>query len=1171
MPGIPRARREVPIILTAGALRSFASAYRAAALALPDLGFAALFIVAQLRDGVGAVAPWFVLAAVLVGIFIRRLDLESWALFIPGGLTGRVEAAFGPRAATTAASVVIVERILLAALASVIFGRYAASLIFALTGVTRLPLIIAAAADLTSVFALAVVGWLWLRARRGWLLPVERRTQHVWIAVGILLVLALWAGLTAAFSWRQSQQALLENPAPLTTAGWWAAVVALAMFARTAPVIGVGDSLPRIARELEPPRSVGLRRTAVLTGIYGLAVTTLLAFLYVALVPAADDVRWIDAPLLAVAFNVAAPAWLNTLLALAVVTAAALLLGQAARAALWGAESAVARLADRKVLSVLFRTRDPKFGRHAAAIDSVAIAVAAAVVMSGASPAWLTSAYALSVIATFVLQIVALLRLRRTPAGRELRLPLNLHAAGREWATGTWTLLIVLTLSGVAALVNYEAGAIGAALAIIALAGVLAARPAETVTPDASDVDASDLLPSKQLSFGPLEARPRTILVPVRNPNWLAHVDAALRTSRDHDVVIMVARMIGLDTDEESIDETRPTASERLVFSRALALAERYGRSVRLLIVPARDIFDALVAAAQQLQVSEIYVGESASISADAQAQLLGQAWERAPRSDQHVRLVIHHRSGRTDVYHLGAHAPSLNARDLDLIHSIWLDAVKSVGRHVHHHDIVRAALTQMAEQLSGPDRDDALEAIRTVAKPADELAAVLRTRDYARLRDMVRNRPPSELGELLAALALEDQAIVFRLLPRKDAAATFEYLPQDARESLLKTLSKEQVASILNDMAPDDRTMFLEELPAAATRELLSLLTPQERAIALTLLGYPDKSVGRLMTPDYVAVHEDWTVQEVLDYIRRHGQDSETLNVIYIVDDHGVLIDDVRIREILLADPSRRVSEIMDRHFVALKATDDQQTAVSVFRQYDRSALPVTDTAGMLIGIVTVDDVLDVAETEATKDIQRIGGSEALDEPYMAIAFSTMIRKRAGWLTALFVGEMLTATAMGFFEAEISRAVVLALFVPLIISSGGNSGSQASTLVIRALALGEVHLRDWWRVMRRELAAGLALGGILATIGFMRISIWSAFSDVYGQHWLLVAITVAIALVGIVLWGTLVGSLLPFALRRLGFDPAASSAPFVATLVDVTGLVIYFSVALIVLHGTLL
>jgi magnesium transporter len=243
----------------------------------------------------------------------------------------------------------------------------------------------------------------------------------------------------------------------------------------------------------------------------------------------------------------------------------------------------------------------------------------------------------------------------------------------------------------------------------------------------------------------------------------------------------------------------------------------------------------------------------------------------------------------------------------------------------------------------------------------------------------------------------------------------------------------------------------------------------------------------------------------------------------------------------------------------------------VGVFRQYDRSALPVTDTAGMLIGIVTIDDVLDVAEATATREIQRIGGSEALDEPYMRVGFGRMIQKRAGWLTALFLGEMLTATAMGAFEKEISRAVVLALFVPLIISSGGNSGSQASTLVIRALALGEVGLRDWWQVMRREIFAGLSLGVILGSIGFLRITVWSAFSNIYGPHWLLVAITVSVALVGVVLWGTLSGSLLPFLLKRLGFDPAASSAPFVATLVDVTGLVIYFSVALVVLRGTLL
>jgi magnesium transporter len=476
-----------------------------------------------------------------------------------------------------------------------------------------------------------------------------------------------------------------------------------------------------------------------------------------------------------------------------------------------------------------------------------------------------------------------------------------------------------------------------------------------------------------------------------------------------------------------------------------------------------------------------------------------------------------------------------------------------------------------MENQLSGPQRDEALAAIRDVARPAEELASVLRSGDYARLRDMLRNRHAGDVATLLTALGLEDQVVVFRVLPRKDAAAVFEYLPREAKESLLKTMAKEDVAALLNNMAPDDRTMFLEELPAAATRELLALLTPKERSVALTLLGYPEKSVGRLMTPNYVAVREQWSVREVLDYVREHGQDSETLNHVYVVDDQGLLVDDIRIREFLLAPLDKRVADLMDRRFVALKATDDQETGVAMFRKYDRTALPVTDTVGMLIGIVTIDDMLDVAEATATREIQRIGGSEALDEPYMTIAFTRMIQKRAGWLTALFLGEMLTATAMGAFEEEIAKAVVLALFVPLIISSGGNSGSQAATLAIRALALGEVGIRDWMRVMRREILAGLSLGAILGGIGFLRIALWSAFSDIYGEHWLLVAITVAVSLVGVVLWGTLMGSLLPFLMRRLGFDPAASSAPFVATLVDVTGLVIYFSVAVIILRGTLL
>jgi len=590
------------------------------------------------------------------------------------------------------------------------------------------------------------------------------------------------------------------------------------------------------------------------------------------------------------------------------------------------------------------------------------------------------------------------------------------------------------------------------------------------------------------------------------------------------------------------------------------------------MIVPARNVIDAIVATVVRLRSSDVYVGESATLSAADQARLLGEAWERTDKPEGlDVRLVICHRSGRADSYHLGAHPPSLAPVDLDLIHRLWLDAVKAVGPHVHHHDVVRAALRQMEHQLSGPERDHAIAAIREVAQPAEELAAMLRGRDYARLRDVLRNRHAGDVAELLTSLSQEDQVIVFRVLPRKDAADVFEYLSQEAKEGLLKTMAQGEVAELLNNMAPDDRTLFLEELPAEVTRELLALLTPAERSVAVSLLGYPEKSVGRLMTPQYVAVREQWTIQQVLDYVRIHGHDSETLNVIYVVDETGLLIDDVRIREFLLAPLDRRVADLMDRRFVALKATDDQETAVGIFRQYDRSALPVTDTAGMLIGIVTIDDVLDVAEATATREIQRIGGSEALDEPYMQVGFGRMIQKRAGWLTALFLGEMLTATAMGAFEREISRAVVLALFVPLIISSGGNSGSQASTLVIRALATGDLGLAHLWLVIRREVFSGFALGCILGAIGFLRISIWSIFSTIYGPHWLLVALTVACALVGVVLWGSLVGSILPFVLRRLGFDPATSSAPFVATLVDVTGLVIYFSVGLVVLRGTLL
>jgi magnesium transporter len=351
----------------------------------------------------------------------------------------------------------------------------------------------------------------------------------------------------------------------------------------------------------------------------------------------------------------------------------------------------------------------------------------------------------------------------------------------------------------------------------------------------------------------------------------------------------------------------------------------------------------------------------------------------------------------------------------------------------------------------------------------------------------------------------------------------------------------------------------------------LIGLLDDEQRAVARALLDYGEDSVGRLMTPDYVVVRKDWTMRHVLDHIRTHGRDSETLNVIYIVDDKNKLVDDLRIREILLAPLHTHVADVLDHKCVSLAVTDDRKKAVEVFRKYDRSALPVVDTQGRLAGIVTLDDVIDVAEEEATREIQRFGGVEALDDPYMSTSLPSMVRKRATWLVILFVGEMLTATAMGFFEKQIAKAVVLALFVPLIISSGGNSGSQAATLIIRALALGDVKLPDWWRVMRREIIAGLLLGTILATIGFLRIATWNAFSHIYGPHWLLVGMTVSLSLIGVVLFGTFTGSMLPLVLHRLGLDPATSSAPFVATLVDVTGLIIYFSVAIVVLRGTVL
>ncbi|GGB10804.1 magnesium transporter [Puia dinghuensis] len=412
----------------------------------------------------------------------------------------------------------------------------------------------------------------------------------------------------------------------------------------------------------------------------------------------------------------------------------------------------------------------------------------------------------------------------------------------------------------------------------------------------------------------------------------------------------------------------------------------------------------------------------------------------------------------------------------------------------------------------------------------------------------------------------------LFQHLDPKKTVRAFKFLRRKKQEQIINSLPEEKAAELLNAMQPDDRTAFLEELPGSHVKELLKVLTPENRAEALELLGYPEGSVGRLMTPDYVSIKMDETCQDVLSFIRKRGQATETLNWLFVIDDRGVLIDDINIKDFLIVDPGTLVAAIMDYQFIALNVNDAQKAAIQMFQNNSRYALPVIDDNGVLLGIVTLDDVLRLAESEGTREIQKIGGSEALDEPYTTISFANLIRKRAGWLIILFLGEMLTATAMGHFEDEISKAVVLALFIPLIISSGGNSGSQASSIIIRAMALGEIGFRDWWRVIRRELLSGLVLGTILGIVGFLRVSLWQQFHLYnYGIHWMKVATTVFFALIGVVMWGTVSGSMLPLILKRLGADPAASSAPFVATLVDVTGLVIYFTVAFVIMQGTLL
>lgn len=453
----------------------------------------------------------------------------------------------------------------------------------------------------------------------------------------------------------------------------------------------------------------------------------------------------------------------------------------------------------------------------------------------------------------------------------------------------------------------------------------------------------------------------------------------------------------------------------------------------------------------------------------------------------------------------------------------------------------------------------------------AEVFLEILSREDKQLLKEFLDEQNISDVVELVNEFPQHEGLIIENMTVHR-AVSVFKLLDINQQKDIVKELPARKIAKILNELPPDDRTDFLEELPKAAIRDLIKLLNPEERKITLSLLGYPEDSVGRLMTPDYVYVYPEYTVAQVLDNIRKYGKNSETIDVIYIIDEQGCLVDDIRIRDLLLAKPDDIVGEIIDGRYVALNVYDDQEHASQVFKMNNRTAIPVVDDNDVLLGIVTIDDILWVTNEEFSEDMQKMGGTEALNEPYLDISIFNLFKKRITWLVVLFFGEMLTATAMGYFEDELAKVLVLASFIPLILSTGGNTGSQSSTLIIQAMSIGEITVADWWKILKREILSGLFLGVLLGIIGFFRVTIWHMISPgFYGVHWMMIAITIGFTILGVVIWGTITGSMLPIVLKKLGADPAVSSAPFVATLVDVTAILIYFSLAYQFLHGTLL
>jgi len=435
------------------------------------------------------------------------------------------------------------------------------------------------------------------------------------------------------------------------------------------------------------------------------------------------------------------------------------------------------------------------------------------------------------------------------------------------------------------------------------------------------------------------------------------------------------------------------------------------------------------------------------------------------------------------------------------------------------------------------------------------EINELIKNHKWNDLREVLETWPEAEITDLILDMEKANRVLIFRLLPRDLAANVFSLLEPEQQDELLHDLTDHETRNLLADLSPDDRTELLEELPAKVTRRLMNLLSPEDLKEARYLLGYPEDSIGRQMTPDFVAVRPHWTIKQALEHIRKFGKDSETINRIYVTDENGKLIDDILLRNIILADENQKIEELMDFNVISVSAQDDQEEAVRVMEKYDIGALPVVDSTGQLVGIVTFDDVMDISEEEATEDIHKFGAIAPVEQTYLNASILTMVKKRIPWLLTLLIANFLTAGVIAHFNNLLATYVFLSFFIPLLIGTGGNTGTQSATLVIRSLAIGDIDIYDWLKIFSKELIVGLSLGLLLGLVAFLR-------GYIQGQGNIQLGLILTFSMIAIVLWANLIGAMLPLFFSKIGLDPAVISSPFISTLTDITGLFIYFNVA---------